>query len=215
MKIKYQKFLMFTLVSWVIGIVSSYLLPAGSVINLHYSLDGSVNLSSSSPYALLIFPVLISAILIFFLIVRYIEPRIENLAHSHVAVDRTLTIAILLLIVVQGITIAQAFSWLTVDPNWILTLAGIVMIFFGNYLPKTKSNYSFGIRTPWTLADDDIWRKTHRFAGVLFMLIGVVTVAISTLDFANKRGVFALTVILTLVVVVFYSFILSRRKSKL
>lgn len=42
---------------------------------------------------------------------------------------------------------------------------GVVMIVIGNYLPKTHRNYIIGIRLPWTLENDENWRKTHRLAG--------------------------------------------------
>jgi len=52
---------------------------------------------------------------------------------------------------------------------------GLLFIILGNYMPKMRRNWLMGIRTPWTLADERVWDKTHRFAGPLFMLGGLIT----------------------------------------
>ncbi|WP_197034479.1 SdpI family protein [Streptobacillus canis] len=51
----------------------------------------------------------------------------------------------------------------------------ILFIVLGNYMPKCKQNYTIGIRTPWTLNDEDNWNRTHRFGGKMFVLAGIVT----------------------------------------
>lgn len=55
-------------------------------------------------------------------------------------------------------------------------VAGIGLVLLGNYLPKVKRNYTFGCKTPWALDNDQNWRLTHRFAGVVMVLAGIVTV---------------------------------------
>ena len=54
---------------------------------------------------------------------------------------------------------------------------GIALLLIGNYLPKVKSNWFVGVRTPWTLSSESSWRRTHGLAGWLFKVGGVVTVA--------------------------------------
>lgn len=53
----------------------------------------------------------------------------------------------------------------------------MLFIVLGNYMPKTRSNWFVGIRTPWTLSSEETWVKTHRFGGKLFVLIGIMLVA--------------------------------------
>ena len=52
---------------------------------------------------------------------------------------------------------------------------GIALVVMGNYLPKVKSNWFVGVRTPWTLSSEASWRQTHRLAGWLFSLGGLLT----------------------------------------
>jgi uncharacterized membrane protein len=58
--------------------------------------------------------------------------------------------------------------------NLILVLIGFLFIFLGNILPKVPKNFFIGIRTPWTLANETIWDRTHRLGGYLYVLGGLI-----------------------------------------
>lgn len=53
-------------------------------------------------------------------------------------------------------------------------LTGVAFIVIGNYMPKAKRNHTFGIKLKWTVTNDDNWVATHRLAGKLFVIAGVV-----------------------------------------
>ena len=57
--------------------------------------------------------------------------------------------------------------------------AAVIIIVCGNYLPKSKQNYTVGIKLPWTLQSETNWNKTHRFAGYLWVAGGIVLIAAS------------------------------------
>lgn len=53
---------------------------------------------------------------------------------------------------------------------------GVLLMVLGNYMGKLRKNFFAGIRTPWTLASDEVWERTHRFAGWVFMPAGLIVV---------------------------------------
>ena len=53
-------------------------------------------------------------------------------------------------------------------------IAGLLIIIVGNYLPKCHFNYTMGIKLPWTLNNEDNWNKTHRFAGFIWVVGGII-----------------------------------------
>jgi uncharacterized membrane protein len=55
----------------------------------------------------------------------------------------------------------------------IIAGAGVILMFIGDALPKTRPNFFLGVRTPWTLTSDLAWERTHRLAGRLLVLVGV------------------------------------------
>jgi len=75
---------------------------------------------------------------------------------------------------------------------------GIGLMLLGNYLPKVKRNYSFGCKTPWALDNDQNWRLTHRFGGVVMVLAGMATV-VSGL-FSHQMGGAAVALLLAAVI---------------
>lgn len=72
----------------------------------------------------------------------------------------------------------------------------LLMIFIGNYLPKCKQTYTFGIKTMWTYADERVWNDTHRFGGIVFVVAGVVML-VSTIVFTENIN-FIITLIAVL-----------------
>jgi uncharacterized membrane protein len=56
--------------------------------------------------------------------------------------------------------------------RWIMAGVGVLFVFLGDAMPKTRPNFFVGVRTPWTLTSDLSWQKTHRLAGWLFVLVG-------------------------------------------
>lgn len=85
------------------------------------------------------------------------------------------------------------------DPRIIGVGLGLLMVLLGNYLPRIPRNFFFGIRSPWTLASETVWRKTHVFSGWLFVLGGILVIL---LTLSGVRPEIALMAILIPLVVV-------------
>ena len=78
-----------------------------------------------------------------------------------------------IMIVVYTITVMVGLGR-DVNVSIIIPLfVGLLFIVIGNYLPKTKRNYTMGIKLPWTLNSDENWRRTHRLGGICFVIIGL------------------------------------------
>lgn len=99
----------------------------------------------------------------------------------------------------------------------ILLALGALMVALGNYLPRVRPNYTFGIRTPWTLASEDNWRRTHRFAGPVFVAAGAAMLAAALLSAVAPEASFWVgmaAVLLATFVVGAYSFLVWRREGR-
>ena len=91
----------------------------------------------------------------------------------------------------------------------IMILLGVVFILVGNYLPKCRQNYTIGIRTPWTLNDQENWDKTHRFAGYVFFIGGIIMFLSA---FINNFYVSLVVIFLIAILPIGYSYLLYIRK---
>jgi uncharacterized membrane protein len=74
---------------------------------------------------------------------------------------------------------------------------------------KLRKNFFIGIRTPWTLASDEVWARTHRVAGMLFVPAGVIVVVASLV---NAPLMFSVGVMLAAAfIALVYSYVIYRR----
>jgi uncharacterized membrane protein len=58
---------------------------------------------------------------------------------------------------------------------------GMLCLFMGLWLPKLPRNFFFGIRTPWTLASDEVWKKSHTVGGWIFAAGGIILIILALL----------------------------------
>jgi uncharacterized membrane protein len=86
---------------------------------------------------------------------------------------------------------------------------GVLLMILGNYMGKLRKNFFAGIRTPWTLASDEVWERTHRVAGWLFMLAGLIVVVVSLVGAPIMISV--AVVLVAWVIPAAYSYFIYRR----
>ena len=96
----------------------------------------------------------------------------------------------------------------------VLGLVGILLIFIGNYMPKNRQNNIVGIRMLWTLKNSENWNKTHRLAGVLWIICGMLFLVTAFLPLHNIAGIITILIILLIMITVpiVYSFILHKKE---
>lgn len=93
----------------------------------------------------------------------------------------------------------------TQDNNYIILFTGILFSIMGNYFKTIQANYFIGIRTPWTLENETVWKETHKMAGTLWFAGGLVIAALSfVLPQAAMLAVFlSITAIISVAPIVF------------
>ncbi len=107
------------------------------------------------------------------------------------------------------VALLQAYG-LDVRLNQVVFAAmGLLFMVLGNYLGKLRKNFFMGIRTPWTLASDEVWSRTHRLGGWMFVLIGGILFAGAFVTITP--GWLMLLVLSAALVPVIYSYFIYRR----
>ena len=56
----------------------------------------------------------------------------------------------------------------------LILLFAVLFVIFGNYMPIIQPNKTIGLRVPWTLNNPQCWRRTHRFAGKIWVVTGLL-----------------------------------------
>lgn len=164
---------MLLLAAWAWGQI-----PSGAQVPIHWGVDGQPDGYASKEFALLFTPVVTAGLAALLYLLPRFEPRAQNLARSGPAYVQV-TVAILVLMVGVQLLVVLAAVGSPVDTTRLLSVAtGILFVVIGNVLGKVRSNFMFGVRTPWTLSSDLAWNKTHRLVGRLFVLLGLATIAV-------------------------------------
>lgn len=89
---------------------------------------------------------------------------------------------------------------------------GVLLIVVGNYLTRVEPNWFVGIRTPWTLSSDRVWRRTHRVGGWILVAGGTLVVLTLFVPTGAVLPIFLVTIALVAVVPVVLSYLWWRRE---
>ncbi len=104
-----------------------------------------------------------------------IDPRLDQAQLSE-HYPKLILLILTFLSAVHVLVIRSAIQRVTDELFINLIFVGVFLLLagIGNYLNNIKSNYFVGIRTPWTLESESVWRKTHQMGARLFFAIGIV-----------------------------------------
>lgn len=186
-------------------------LPAGAQIAVHWNAAGEVDRYGSVWEGLFLMPSMIGLISVLFYFIPKIDPRRSNIAQSGTAY-RAAWIGMLVFMSILHIALVLNALGYAVNIGLIVpVMVGILFLIIGNYMGKIRSNFMFGIRTPWTLSSELSWNKTHRLGGRLFMVIGLLMIATGLLPMTELWVYILLGAIFLMVAVLFvYSYLIYR-----
>ena len=183
-------------------------LPAGAEVPVHWGLDGRIDGYAPKEIGLFLWPILATALAALLAVIPRFEPRRANLERSGKAYGAIWVTVVTLLGGLHVLFVAAALGTDVDISRVVLIGVGVLFLVIGNYLPKVRPNYLMGIRTPWTLASDLSWARTHRLGGRLFVLEGLVLVVLGLLDVGPEMLIAAMiaAIVILLVVVSAYSY---------
>lgn len=158
----------------------------------HFDINGVANGWSSRGVAALIMPGLGIVLLVVFVVLPGIDPRSANYSKFGSTYWIVANSVVILLAGIHVVVLGKALGW-SIDVTRVVGLGlGGLLVLLGNLMTRLRPNWFMGIRTPWTLSSDTVWRRTHRFGGVAFVLAGLgvlaATVARSTLALYSAVG---------------------------
>ena len=149
---------------------------------IHWGVHGEVNGWSSKPFAVFVFPLLILAI--HGVCIFASRKDFRNKKQSPKVMGLVLWICPLLSVMANSLTYAVALGK-EINVLFVVSLTmGALFVIIGNYLPKCKQNRMVGIRIIWTLKNEANWNATHRFAGKVWVIGGLLLMASSLLPYS-------------------------------
>jgi len=189
------------------------LIPAGTIMPVHWGIDGRIDGTMPRDLALIVMPVTVAFIWgLFAAIDRFTSPnkRAASAALVNVAISSTTAlftlIQVLLVLIALGVPVDLVRA--------IVIALALMEIAIGNVMPKSQPNRIAGIRLPSTLNDPANWQAVHRLTGLLTVICGVALFVVALLIQSAPLLFLALAVswVVPLAVGIIYSLLLQRRQ---
>lgn len=197
------------LVPLILGLIFYNKLP--DQMPIHWNAAGEVDGYASKAFAVFGLPVFLLAIQIFGFVVVLSDPKKQNQSQVMRLIGFWTIPAIGIMI--YPATILTALGYDVPMDTLVMLFVGLLLIIIGNYMPKAKQNYTIGIKLPWTLDDTENWNKTHRLAGFVWVIGGIVFLVCALIP--GVPSVVTLSAIIAMMVIPSgYSYWLYQKKKK-
>jgi len=179
----------------------------------HWGISGEPNGYMPKAFALSFAPLLMLVLVGLFSLFSHIDPLKKNIDTFRKEFDMFVILLILFFLYIHILTLVWNMGIPFNLGQWMFPALGGLFWSIGSLLEKTKRNYFVGIRTPWTLASDIVWDKTHVLGGTLFKVSGIVT-AFATLVPAYGFFILLGTIISSAVISIVYSYMIFKQENK-
>lgn len=207
-----KKTLVLTSIVCLIPIIAGLLLynKLPDQVVTHWDMNGNPNGWQSKFVGVIVFPGILFLINLLFPVLLKIDPKYKNTSSK----VRNLLHWIIPIVCLFASTITLSAA-LGVDVKvqiYAPLFLGLIFVIIGNYLPKMGQSYTVGIKIPWTLNDEENWNKTHRMAGFLWVIAGILMII--TAFFPFRVYAFIVFFILAVIIPIIYSYLLYAKKKR-
>ncbi|MDF2505960.1 SdpI family protein [Clostridium sp.] len=205
--------LIIIILQFVLGAYFYKSLPNKIPIPIHWNGNGEADSYAGTLYGIFSVPLISFGIYILFIILPFIDPKRENYKKFNSTYNYLKYILIIFLFIIEGITILASTKSSFDTAILVKIMGSLLLILIGNVMGRFKHNYFVGIKTPWTLASEEVWRKTHRMAAPVWVIGGIINMFISFTRI-NLNIITPIIIVIIAVIPMVYSYIIYHKMSK-
>lgn len=144
-------------------------------IPTHWNVSGEIdNWATTNPVSVFLIPVIALGLVGLAVFLPNIDPLKRNYEKFMSTYYYVIDLIIAFFAFLYGLTLYAAFDNAVSIGTAVPLGIGLMLAALGNRLGKVKKNFFLGIKTPWTLASETVWNRTHRIAAKLFFVGGIV-----------------------------------------
>lgn len=212
---KFKKEIPYLAVSLLPFVYLAYIWPTlPQRVPMHWNASGEIDRWGDKSETLMIPLLMTGLVYVLFLILPKIDPKgkLESMGNKLNSFRMILTcfMSVLSLYILYSIKTHNA------DPKMLFPLLGLLFAFLGNYMKTMKPNYFIGFRTPWTLENEEVWKKTHKMGGMLWFIGGLLMTFTFLLEGKTQLYTFmAILVVITIIPVVYSYLEFQKQKNKI
>jgi len=180
----------------------------------HWNYKGEVDSYSGKAFGAFFFPAINLGVYLLLFFIPYIDPKKDRYKDFSKAyhVFKGMFIIFMTLIYLYASLAGLGYP---ISINIVVPAAvGLLFLVIGNYMSKIKTNWFMGIRTPWTLSNEEVWNKTHRLGGKIFIVLGLIMLLGTFFRGDTYWKIFPFVIIIGVFVPIVYSYFLYRKVEK-
>lgn len=176
----------------------------------HWNARGEIDSYSSKPFALFFYPAVTFVLYLLMTFLPLIDPLRKNYEKFALPYYVIRLALVLFLTFLYFYTVLVAFGFELGVRYIMISALSLLFVVLGACLPKIKRNYFVGVRTPWTLQSDEVWKETHNLGAKTMIIAGILSF------FSMFFGLYAFWVFLGLILIggltpVVYSYFIYRK----
>lgn len=180
-------------------------------VPVHWDFNGTIDRYGSKLESVIIFPsIIIGAYLLLILLPR-IDPRKNNYNQFKDSYNIIINSILTILLFIHAITLGAGFGINVRTEMIVPVLIGVLFIILGNYMPRISSNYFIGIRTPWALQDEKVWKDTQHLGAKMFVIAGILFILAAFVPGIFKVYLFSSAIFLCVIVPYIWSYFLYKK----
>lgn len=172
-------------------------------IPTHFGINGTAD-AWGNKYSILLLPVISILMGYFMLVMAKLAGKQEKTGNNNEKLTMLiLCITLCIFCGITGVQLATAFleaedlSTLPVDMNQVVfIMMGVLLVCLGNQMPKARMNDYIGLRTPWSVVNEAVWKKCQKFGGITMMASGAIMVVICLFSRGNSCFLWSMGVLL-------------------
>lgn len=180
-------------------------------VPIHWNFNGEANGFASKISALFSTLGIMILLYVSMAFLPKVDPRKINYKYFSKSYHIMLNVILGVLFVINIMMLANAVGYDVPIGSIGPLVVGIIFMVLGNYMPQVRSNFFIGIRTPWTLSNDEVWKKTHRAASKIFFFGGLIMILTTFTPAFWKEVILFVVIAVTIIAPYLYSYLLYRR----
>jgi uncharacterized membrane protein len=176
----------------------------------HWNAAGEVDGYSSRLIGVVILPLVLAGMILLIMVLPIIDPLRRNISLFRPQYNFLVLLLAAFFFYLHLVTLGLNLGLRVPIMSLITPMIGLVFFVIGVLLKSAKRNWTFGIRTPWTLSNEIVWNKTHALGAMLFKLAGILT-ALGAIVPAFALGIMLFTLLGAAILLVVYSYLEYRK----
>lgn len=192
-------------------LISMYFYPLlPEKVPTHWNFKGEIDGYSGKLSGSLIMPITNLIMYILFIFLPALDPKKNNYKLFESTYIYFRYLFHIFFLAMHIMIIAASLGYIVNTTRLVFFGISLLFMLMGNVMGRVKHNYFVGIKTPWTLASEEVWRKTHRLAALLWTAGGLIGIILSLLNI-NLGLIFVIILILPSIIPMIYSYIIYKR----